>query len=330
MRYRVSSILHYRLDAILSPWQRQARTRAAARLRSAQRRTCARLAARPWQRRRDHARRAGPFPQQVFLYSCRHPRSGAIRSTISCSRPERGFCEHFSAAFVFLMRAAGIPARVVTGYLGGYFNAVGNYLARAPVRCARLGRGLAARQGLDASRSDRGRESATHRTRRARRSCRCQGALVSGRLDRERAQPGRSRSIAAGTASSCSSMRCASTVCSHRSASTRPTTQPDLGAGRIEQPAAVPDRHLGDASTAAPARSARCSLRRLVPQAGAHWRDTRSRRRSTRFRRARYPLPSGARLAGRLCQPALCPCVCVTEAVAVFVQAVRRWHTRHA
>jgi transglutaminase-like putative cysteine protease len=31
-----------------------------------------------------------------------------------------GFCEHFSSAFVVLMRAAGIPARVVTGYVGGY------------------------------------------------------------------------------------------------------------------------------------------------------------------------------------------------------------------
>lgn len=33
-----------------------------------------------------------------------------------------GFCEHYSAAFVVLMRSAGIPARVVTGYLGGEMN----------------------------------------------------------------------------------------------------------------------------------------------------------------------------------------------------------------
>jgi protein-glutamine gamma-glutamyltransferase len=31
----------------------------------------------------------------------------------------RGFCEHYASSFVFLMRAAGLPARVVTGYLGG-------------------------------------------------------------------------------------------------------------------------------------------------------------------------------------------------------------------
>ena len=35
-----------------------------------------------------------------------------------------GFCEHFSSAFVFLMRAAGIPARVVMGYQGGDVNPV--------------------------------------------------------------------------------------------------------------------------------------------------------------------------------------------------------------
>lgn len=39
-----------------------------------------------------------------------------------------GFCEHYSSAFTVLMRAAGIPARVVTGYQGGYWNKYGNYL----------------------------------------------------------------------------------------------------------------------------------------------------------------------------------------------------------
>ncbi len=40
----------------------------------------------------------------------------------------RGFCEHYAAAFVTLMRAADIPARVVTGYQGGELNPVGDYL----------------------------------------------------------------------------------------------------------------------------------------------------------------------------------------------------------
>ncbi len=39
-----------------------------------------------------------------------------------------GFCEHYASAFTVLMRAAGIPARVVTGYLGGEINPVGEYI----------------------------------------------------------------------------------------------------------------------------------------------------------------------------------------------------------
>lgn len=38
-----------------------------------------------------------------------------------------GFCEHFSSAFVFLMRALGVPARVVTGYQGAERNEVDDY-----------------------------------------------------------------------------------------------------------------------------------------------------------------------------------------------------------
>jgi transglutaminase-like putative cysteine protease len=40
----------------------------------------------------------------------------------------RGFCEHYASAFAVLLRAAGIPARVVTGYQGGELNPRGNYL----------------------------------------------------------------------------------------------------------------------------------------------------------------------------------------------------------
>jgi protein-glutamine gamma-glutamyltransferase len=38
-----------------------------------------------------------------------------------------GFCEHIASSFVILMRAMGVPARVVTGYQGGEFNAVDGY-----------------------------------------------------------------------------------------------------------------------------------------------------------------------------------------------------------
>jgi hypothetical protein len=38
-----------------------------------------------------------------------------------------GFCQHFSSAYAVFMRAAGVPARVVTGYVGGHYNKLGGY-----------------------------------------------------------------------------------------------------------------------------------------------------------------------------------------------------------
>ena len=40
-----------------------------------------------------------------------------------------GFCEHYASSFTYLMRASGIPARVVVGYLGGEYNQQANYYA---------------------------------------------------------------------------------------------------------------------------------------------------------------------------------------------------------
>jgi transglutaminase-like putative cysteine protease len=40
---------------------------------------------------------------------------------------KRGFCGHFASSYAMMMRAVGIPARVVTGYLGGEYNPIGGY-----------------------------------------------------------------------------------------------------------------------------------------------------------------------------------------------------------
>ncbi|HIJ85465.1 MAG TPA: DUF3488 domain-containing protein, partial [Magnetococcales bacterium] len=40
----------------------------------------------------------------------------------------KGFCEHYAGAFTFLMRSAGVPARIVTGYQGGTLNPLGDHL----------------------------------------------------------------------------------------------------------------------------------------------------------------------------------------------------------
>jgi len=39
-----------------------------------------------------------------------------------------GFCGHYASAFVYLMRVAGIPARIVSGYQGGAFNKTGGFI----------------------------------------------------------------------------------------------------------------------------------------------------------------------------------------------------------
>lgn len=41
---------------------------------------------------------------------------------------KRGYCEHYASSFTILMRLAGIPARVVTGYQGGEINPIDNYM----------------------------------------------------------------------------------------------------------------------------------------------------------------------------------------------------------
>jgi transglutaminase-like putative cysteine protease len=68
------------------------------------------------------------FREQKFTYTLEPPLLGhhSVDEFIFTTR--QGFCEHFSSAFVVLMRAAGVPARVVTGYLGGEYNPLGNYL----------------------------------------------------------------------------------------------------------------------------------------------------------------------------------------------------------
>ncbi len=68
------------------------------------------------------------FNQQPFVYTLNPPILGNDAMDDFLFETQRGFCEHYSSAFVFLMRSAGIPARVVTGYQGGEKNPVDDYL----------------------------------------------------------------------------------------------------------------------------------------------------------------------------------------------------------
>lgn len=77
----------------------------------------------------DYARAVlAMFREQEFFYTLTPP--GLERDSVDdfLFHTRRGFCEHFASAFTAMMRAAGIPARVVGGYQGGDWNPVGGYL----------------------------------------------------------------------------------------------------------------------------------------------------------------------------------------------------------
>ncbi len=62
-----------------------------------------------------------------FAYSLSPPRTGRNSVDEFLFDHQIGFCEHFASGFAVLMRAAGIPTRIVTGYAGGYRNPIGGY-----------------------------------------------------------------------------------------------------------------------------------------------------------------------------------------------------------
>lgn len=62
------------------------------------------------------------FGAEAFRYTLEPPALGRDAVDDFLFRTRAGFCEHYAGAFVVLARAMGIPARVVTGYLGGERN----------------------------------------------------------------------------------------------------------------------------------------------------------------------------------------------------------------
>ena len=62
------------------------------------------------------------FNQQDFVYTLKPGvlEGDPVESFLFETR--RGFCEHYASSFAVLMRLAGIPTRIVTGYQGGEYN----------------------------------------------------------------------------------------------------------------------------------------------------------------------------------------------------------------
>ena len=122
VRYRASSLPRYRLQAHLSPAQQQqwlslpdgSNPRSVAWARALRGSGAQRLApAAAIAAVLDHFRRA------PFRYTLQPPLLGKHGVDDFLFTTQAGFCEHYAGSLVVLLRAMGIPARVVTGYQGG-------------------------------------------------------------------------------------------------------------------------------------------------------------------------------------------------------------------
>jgi transglutaminase-like putative cysteine protease len=67
------------------------------------------------------------FNEQDFYYTLSPPLLTKDNVDEFLFETRQGFCEHYTSAFVVLMRAAGIPARIIAGYQGISYNPVGDY-----------------------------------------------------------------------------------------------------------------------------------------------------------------------------------------------------------
>ncbi len=128
MRYAMSSHTHYRLRGLGDHDRRRALQLPPAsnpRLQSL---------GRQWRRELQDDERLVQhaldyFLNEPFYYTLQPPLlTGGDPMDEFFFNTRRGFCEHYAASFTILMRAAGIPTRIVTGYQGGEFNNVGGYL----------------------------------------------------------------------------------------------------------------------------------------------------------------------------------------------------------
>jgi transglutaminase-like putative cysteine protease len=127
IRYRLSSFVNFQLQGaaplanpeqwLQLPYGRNPRARAAGE----------RLRAEPDPVKRVEAV-LRQFRREPYVYTLDPPLLGADSVDEFLYTTRAGFCEHYAGAFVFLMRAAGVPARVVTGYQGGEYNPIDGYL----------------------------------------------------------------------------------------------------------------------------------------------------------------------------------------------------------
>jgi len=126
-QYYLSTAIDYKLERELSQRQRGLETALPKKLNPETRRR-----AELWQRESNSTAelidRLLKHYHDRFVYTLKTPDMGRHTVDEFLWGTQRGFCEHFASSFVFFMRAAGIPARVVAGYQGGELSPAGDYL----------------------------------------------------------------------------------------------------------------------------------------------------------------------------------------------------------
>ncbi|TCK09579.1 transglutaminase TgpA family protein [Marinobacterium mangrovicola] len=146
--YKSSALLDYRLQPDLPEYDRQAYLQLPGENSDPRSRE---LAERWWRETGGDAdtfvRRAFTLFNREFSYTLSPPALSGYRVDGFLFDSRQGFCGHFAGALTFLLRAAGVPSRVVAGYQGGQWNedeaylTVRQYDAHAWVEYWQQGRG---------------------------------------------------------------------------------------------------------------------------------------------------------------------------------------------
>jgi len=122
IRYQVTSYPDAVLDPLLSDWRRQVEVKLPYGSNEKTKDFAVQMR-RDYQTDREFVDAVlAYFREQEFFYTLQPPLLGDDSIDEFLFESRKGFCEHYASSFVFLMRAAGIPARVVAGYQGGEVN----------------------------------------------------------------------------------------------------------------------------------------------------------------------------------------------------------------
>lgn len=129
IRYQLSSYPNYRLQAEYEPRHLKSSVELPPGTNPQTRRYADQLRQRTSNRQERIDAVLQLFRRENFSYTLEPPLLPEINGVDEFLFVSRsGFCEHYASAFVLLMRAMDIPARVVTGYQGGTYNNVDGYL----------------------------------------------------------------------------------------------------------------------------------------------------------------------------------------------------------